>query len=153
MTDDFPPAETFVVYRHHWHDGSTFLSLGANPDNEGLGGPSQIGHTIAQLTARLEYAVAVLKAGDLEIIDLKAGDKKAFSKRQYTRTGERTERHNGLQIHMQTDNAAFEDPGEVARVLRSLADRLDTCENPINAVTGRLLDSNGNSIGTYTITP
>ena len=48
-------------------------------------------------------------------------------------------------ITIDTDNAAFDDPGEFARILRTLARRCE--EGPI---TGSILDVNGNRVGEIT---
>jgi len=51
-----------------------------------------------------------------------------------------------LKIEFETDNAAFAEGGvlEVARVLRSVADRVEGGE-----IEGPLTDSNGNRIGSW----
>jgi hypothetical protein len=55
-----------------------------------------------------------------------------------------------LEIKLETSNAAFEDncPQEVARLLRDLAARI---ENGLGSglCRGRLLDINGNIVGTW----
>jgi hypothetical protein len=55
-----------------------------------------------------------------------------------------------LEIKLDTSNAAFEDecPREVARILRTFADRI---ENGLGSglVRGRLLDINGNAVGEW----
>ena len=49
-----------------------------------------------------------------------------------------------VSIEFNTDNAAFaDDPGEVGRILRTLADRLD----PDNS--GVVIDINGNAVGEW----
>lgn len=53
-----------------------------------------------------------------------------------------------LKLHVEMDNAAFEDNqgGECARILRKLADQLD--ENPwLGGLSTRLIDYNGNVVG------
>lgn len=55
-----------------------------------------------------------------------------------------------ITIKIKTDNAAFEDNtgGEIARILRRYADEIDGME-PEEA---KLLDYNGNTVGSVTIT-
>jgi len=52
----------------------------------------------------------------------------------------------GLEVLISTENAAFEESraSELARILRHLAERLETNGEP----PARLLDSNGNTCGT-----
>jgi hypothetical protein len=54
-----------------------------------------------------------------------------------------------IEITIETVNAAFEenDNAEVARILRELADKLESGQNP-----ERLRDINGNNVGTVIIT-
>lgn len=58
-----------------------------------------------------------------------------------------------FQLHIHTDNAAFEDdaPQEVARMLRKLADRLDMTSAG-NDDDGTLYDINGNKVGAWSLT-
>lgn len=53
----------------------------------------------------------------------------------------------GFELHMDTDNAAFENDreAEVARILRWTADRL---EHGVVSV-GRCIDANGNTVGSF----
>ena len=54
-------------------------------------------------------------------------------------------------IEIKMDNAAFEDPGELARILRKMADHCDgRTFDEDHAITCR--DSNGNTVGTWEIT-
>jgi hypothetical protein len=55
-----------------------------------------------------------------------------------------------LEIKIHTDNAAFDDnvPGEVARILRALADKIEAGIGS-DLERGTLLDVNGNPTGTY----
>jgi hypothetical protein len=55
-----------------------------------------------------------------------------------------------LQINIQTDNAAFDDrcPQETARILRELADKIEAGIGS-GLERGVLIDSNGNSTGTW----
>lgn len=52
-----------------------------------------------------------------------------------------------MRITLATDNAAFEadQRGEIARILRGLAARIENGQDP-----SRLLDYNGNAVGTVT---
>lgn len=64
-----------------------------------------------------------------------------------------------FELKLECDNAAFEEDraAEIARILRRLADRLDTGSDPdhVNAINGNratngwLRDGNGNSAGTW----
>lgn len=54
-----------------------------------------------------------------------------------------------LRIEIRLDNAAFEDAGELARILGNAAKRLP--DPPAPDVVA-LMDSNGNRVGTATIT-
>ena len=56
-----------------------------------------------------------------------------------------------LRINIETDNDAFREPGEIARLLRGLADNFDTL--PTQACGGKLRDTNGNPCGGYDFTP
>ena len=44
-----------------------------------------------------------------------------------------------------TNNAAFEDPGEVPRILRELARKIEEC----GSLIGTIHDSNGNGVGKF----
>jgi hypothetical protein len=60
-----------------------------------------------------------------------------------------------ITLTISTDNAAFEEDasGEVARILRKFAERLDEQAMPEPGETGRLpLDINGNTVGSWTVT-
>ena len=46
-----------------------------------------------------------------------------------------------------TDNAAFEDPTEVPRILKELADNID----PRAGECGSIRDSNGNKVGSWEV--
>lgn len=48
-------------------------------------------------------------------------------------------------IIIQMDNAAFDDPGELPRILRDLARRLEN--DPQDAGSAPLYDFNGNKVG------
>jgi hypothetical protein len=50
-----------------------------------------------------------------------------------------------FKMEIDCDNSAFDDPEEVSRILRKLADRI--CGKREDA--GRVLDFNGNSVGTF----
>ena len=54
-------------------------------------------------------------------------------------------------MQMDTENAVFaDDPAaEIARILRKLADRIESAGN--SDTGGRLLDANGNAVGTWEI--
>ena len=57
---------------------------------------------------------------------------------------------SAFRLSIETDNAAFEDyPGqEVARILRKLADRVDSCGDDLESADGvGLVDYNGNTVG------
>lgn len=56
-----------------------------------------------------------------------------------------------LRINIETENDAFREPGEIARILRGIADNFDTL--PTVACGGRLRDANGNVCGGYDFTP
>lgn len=48
-------------------------------------------------------------------------------------------------LHVETDNAAFEDPAaETARILREVADRLEN-----GSTEGAIADINGNRVGSF----
>jgi hypothetical protein len=49
-----------------------------------------------------------------------------------------------VKIEFNTDNAAFEDPTEISRILRKLADRLEYVSNNEQIP---IMDINGNKIG------
>jgi hypothetical protein len=51
-----------------------------------------------------------------------------------------------VKIEFKTGNAAFEDPGEVSRILREVADRIDD-----GVVSNSIMDINGNKIGKYSV--
>lgn len=59
-----------------------------------------------------------------------------------------------LKIEINMDNAAFEpDSGtEAARILRKLAADIDGYNYPVDKALRRLLDVNGNAVGTAEIT-
>ena len=54
-----------------------------------------------------------------------------------------------LKININLDNAAFEDEGEISRILRKLADKI-SYDGSIDS--GKIIDINGNSVGTWEIT-
>lgn len=54
-----------------------------------------------------------------------------------------------LKININLDNAAFEDEGEISRILRQLADKI-SYDGRIDG--GKIMDVNGNSVGTWEIT-
>lgn len=57
-----------------------------------------------------------------------------------------------ITIKLETDNAAFEDGSgrEVARILRKLAVKIQ--DDDLEALTGgKLMDVNGNSVGTWEV--
>ena len=58
-----------------------------------------------------------------------------------------------ITIKINCDNAAFVDDfrGEVRRILDKLADKLTYCSVP-HMNTGKILDSNGNTVGTWEAT-
>ena len=47
-------------------------------------------------------------------------------------------------VQFETDNAAFEDPGEAARILRKVAGQIQNEEN-----SGTIRDANGQPVGEY----
>jgi len=49
-----------------------------------------------------------------------------------------------LKVEFETDNAAFEDPGEAARILHKIADAIEA-----GSTLGAIHDINGNRIGSY----
>jgi hypothetical protein len=63
----------------------------------------------------------------------------------------------GLSLKLDCDNAAFSDgnrPNEVARILRRLADQIETIPLSDNQrIDGRLVDFNGNACGTWEAKP
>jgi hypothetical protein len=56
-------------------------------------------------------------------------------------------------LKIKCDNAAFDpEPGiELARILRTIADRVES--EGTTELRGRAMDSNGNSVGEYKLTP
>jgi hypothetical protein len=55
-----------------------------------------------------------------------------------------------LKIQIETSNAAFEEPGEVARILRELADKLDGATNEGGMINNQpIRDINGNRVGSW----
>lgn len=52
-----------------------------------------------------------------------------------------------VSINFDTGNAAFDDPGELARILRDLADNIDAR----SADSGDIRDANGNRVGTWEV--
>jgi len=52
-----------------------------------------------------------------------------------------------VKINFKTGNAAFENDGEIGRILREIADQAG--DGPIS---GNVLDVNGNVVGKYSIT-
>ena len=53
-------------------------------------------------------------------------------------------------LKIETGNAAFaDDPGELARILRELADKLDGRFDPDAGISGGLRDANGNTVGQW----
>lgn len=59
-----------------------------------------------------------------------------------------------FKVTIKTDNAAFDDdkPGEVARMLRGLADLLERQARDGDLTCGQLYDHNGNAVGQYSLT-
>jgi len=56
-----------------------------------------------------------------------------------------------IKIEVRMDNAAFDDLGELARILRGLADHVDgRVWNDEHGST--LKDANGNTVGTWAVT-
>ncbi len=51
-------------------------------------------------------------------------------------------------LAIDTSNAAFEDPGEVPRILRYVADRIEERGSP-DADSGNIRDVNGNRVGEW----
>jgi len=51
-------------------------------------------------------------------------------------------------INFETDNAAFEDDGEIGKILREIADKVD-----VSHASGSVRDSNGQLVGKYEIIP
>jgi len=51
-----------------------------------------------------------------------------------------------VKITFKTRNAAFENDGEIGRILREIADRADEGQS-----SGSVLDDNGNVVGKYSI--
>jgi hypothetical protein len=55
-----------------------------------------------------------------------------------------------FRLTIDTGNAAFEDPDEIRRILRRLADSLD--EHAVHSsASGKVLDSNGNTCGEWEV--
>lgn len=62
---------------------------------------------------------------------------------------------NMFKLHIQLSNDAMQGPGDVARALRELADKLDDpglSSDPYDT-TGRIKDANGNTIGFWSYKP
>lgn len=60
-----------------------------------------------------------------------------------------------LNIALDIDNAAFEDTDEIARCLMVVAERVQNEKeygDNLLGLRGQVLDSNGNTTGTYTVT-
>jgi hypothetical protein len=55
-----------------------------------------------------------------------------------------------FRLTIETDNAAFEDDGELARILRRLADKVDAV--PAGWDHGNVMDTNGNNVGEWEMT-
>ncbi len=55
-----------------------------------------------------------------------------------------------ITIDIKTDNAAFEEYGEVKRILRDMVDRMDDIVRPGDG--GNLRDINGNTVGKFKVT-
>ena len=49
-----------------------------------------------------------------------------------------------VKINFKTDNAAFEDPNEIGRVIRMIATQIDS-----GKTSGIIRDSNGNKVGKF----
>lgn len=68
-----------------------------------------------------------------------------------------TQHTPALNIHIQLTNSAFEDSGEVSRILRNLADRIEIQVlggedlHANYAANGSLIDINGNKVGSVTL--
>lgn len=63
-----------------------------------------------------------------------------------------------FQVTIETDNAAFEEHGEVSRILRKLADKMELCLDTNGtmrntSIGGKIFDLNGNKCGEYSYTP
>jgi len=54
-----------------------------------------------------------------------------------------------ITININMDNAAFEDEGEVKRILNTMVDRMDDIVRPGDG--GKLRDVNGNTVGNWTV--
>lgn len=63
----------------------------------------------------------------------------------------------GLSLKLDCENSAFDGnnrPAEIARILRRLADQIETIPLPYGTrYDARLFDSNGNSCGSWDIKP
>jgi len=55
-----------------------------------------------------------------------------------------THQESFFEMQINTDNAAFEDKSEIARILREIADRIDG-----GSIAGKIRDINGNMVGTF----
>lgn len=53
-------------------------------------------------------------------------------------------------LKINCDNDAFEDSGEIARLLRKVADRVDGCAADV-AFEGGVVDGNGNRCGDFSL--
>lgn len=51
-------------------------------------------------------------------------------------------------LDIAVDNAAFDEPGEVARILREVAERVDGL---VGVFSGGIRDINGNTVGTFDV--
>ena len=59
-----------------------------------------------------------------------------------------------IRIEIKTDNAAFESPDEISRILRNVTAMFEGCNNnfdPLEFGTTHLHDSNGNTVGKVTV--
>ena len=68
------------------------------------------------------------------------------NKQSGSNTDHQTETHQEsfFEVQINTENAAFEDSGEIARILRDLADRIEG-----GSIGGKIRDINGNAVGTF----
>jgi hypothetical protein len=55
-------------------------------------------------------------------------------------------------IKISLDNAAFEDPSELSRILNKLADRIGNAVDQTEETEISLFDVNGNRVGEYGVT-